>query len=414
MLALLISLLIVAPGAQGAPRPLMQLGEHEQVALAGDRVLFTSTHANKLEVRALPLAGGSPQTLFTVTAPPGRRTPNHVLLTASAQRAVLFVAYGLSRDAKWEQTQIFAGTPTGGWSAVAPMGDKDHLPLASTASLEDDQIIAVEQARRDQVNDYDVVTYDPARKVLDIPEGARLAGDLVAYSEGFTSDLGVHMQRLIVLNRRTGARVTSDDMVGDPPVEVGLRPDGLVVLRRGVTIYMVAPGGEHRKVADNATFPIFSGDRLVFARQDGLRVREPNGRIRAFGIPTRDPDPPLADAGNVLWRANGCVLVAAITDPPAGEPGPGPCARSEFAVVAGDYKSGRLRVRCIAGPASGCEGTVQLRANRRAASASKKVRIAPGKSQVVRLRVTRAAKRLEAGELDVQVTQPGGQRRIIA
>ena len=58
-LAILIGLLLAAP-AHAAPRPLLELGEDEQVALAGDRVLFTHMRASSLEVRALPLAMTQP------------------------------------------------------------------------------------------------------------------------------------------------------------------------------------------------------------------------------------------------------------------------------------------------------------------------------------------------------------------
>ena len=68
----------------------------------------------------------------------------------------------------------------------------------------------------------------------------------------------------------------------------------------------------------------------------------------------------------------------------------------------------------VAGPATGCRGTVQLRANQRVASTAKAVRIPPGESRIVTVRLTRAAKRLEGGEFDVGMTWPGGQRRIIS
>lgn len=413
ILGLLISLLVLAPAAQAAPRPLMTLGEHEDVALAGDRVLFTHTRGNTVEVRALPLAGGAPLTVFSVTlaAPAGFKTPDDIRLTASWQRAVLFVAYDNSISFYWDQTQVFAGTPTGDWAPVTPMRDLDHLPLAGDAYAEDGRIIAVEKFKDDGVNDYQVVSYDPARQVLDgVEEGDRLAGDLVASTVGATLRGGVHARRVIVTNRRTG-QVLTDEKLIDHVQDLALRPDGTVFFTHLGRIRELTPGATSpHDLARDARYPTVSGDRLVFARPDGLRVREANGQTRAFGIPTANPGPPQADAANVLWRANGCVLVAAITDPPASEPGPGPCARAELSLVRGNRKTGRVRLRCVAAPAEGCRGAVQLRADDRAASRAQTIRLTAGESRTLRLKLTRRI------GLDAQVfiTPPGGKRTLLA
>ena len=79
-------------------------------------------------------------------------------------------------------------------------------------------------------------------------------------------------------------------------------------------------------------------------------------------MPTRQFESLDADEHRVLWRANGCVLVAPVTDGASAEPGPGPCARSEVAVPGANAKPGRkivLRVRCVAAPKR-CAGTVKV------------------------------------------------------
>src|SRR5690242_7881407 len=106
ILACLIASLLTSSAAHAAPRPLMELAFNEDVALAGDRVLFTQTRAGTVEVRALPLAGGPAQTVFAATLSVGA-APDFVRLTASAQRAVLWVAYDTSRGGAWDLTQIF-------------------------------------------------------------------------------------------------------------------------------------------------------------------------------------------------------------------------------------------------------------------------------------------------------------------
>ena len=79
-------------------------------------------------------------------------------------------------------------------------------------------------------------------------------------------------------------------------------------------------------------------------------------------MPTRQFESLDADEHRVLWRANGCVLVAPVTDGASIEPGPGPCRRSEVAVSDADAKPGRkvvVRVRCVAAPKR-CAGTVKV------------------------------------------------------
>ena len=94
---------------------------------------------------------------------------------------------------------------------------------------------------------------------------------------------------------------------------------------------------------------------------------EPGGRIRAFGVPTRNLEDVVTDATRVLWQANGCLLVAPVTEPAATAPGAGPCARAELELPGRPNPKLRrtlhVRLRCVAAPGR-CRGTLQLRASR--------------------------------------------------
>ena len=74
-----------------------------------------------------------------------------------------------------------------------------------------------------------------------------------------------------------------------------------------------------------------AGERVLFFRKDGIGVFERNGARRRFGVRTERLERFVTDGTNVLWSANGCLLLAPITDPATRAPGPGPCARSEAA-----------------------------------------------------------------------------------
>jgi hypothetical protein len=93
----------------------------------------------------------------------------------------------------------------------------------------------------------------------------------------------------------------------------------------------------------------------------------------------------------VLWSTNGCLLIAEVGDAPTGEPGPGPCARSELAVD--DEQQPRLARRmsvtltCVAAPEDGCRGTLRLRSQERLVSAPQKVRLPAGRTRTLTIRL---------------------------
>jgi hypothetical protein len=109
----------------------------------------------------------------------------------------------------------------------------------------------------------------------------------------------------------------------------------------------------------------FAGSSLVYrGPRWNLRVLGPSGRSRPFGAPSRDITHLSTDGTSVLWWANGCLLLADVSEPPANAIGKGPCPRSEIELDPDhtDYDLKRMlpvAVDCIAAPRA-CTGTARL------------------------------------------------------
>ena len=145
-----------------------------------------------------------------------------------------------------------------------------------------------------------VTVRDPDPHAVPFPAGrdavgAVFAGDLVAYA---TDD------RFVVRDWRTGAQRTVAKLP-DLAASIDLRDDGraLVATDDG-ELFDVPPGGVPRRIARSARNPRFAGEHIVFVRgpapdgTGGLRVIDPSGRVRAFGVPTTRSatSPPTARA----------------------------------------------------------------------------------------------------------------------
>jgi hypothetical protein len=151
---------------------------------------------------------------------------------------------------------------------------------------------------------------------------------------------------------------------------------------------------------------------LVFDPGGRLRVIDPAGRIRRFGIPTRSLGDFTTEGSSVLWEANGCLLVDDVSAPPAATPDPGPCLRSELALDPADGLAFHLRhrlpvgLRCVAAPRA-CRGTLRLTAEgppSAGAPISRRMRFAipAGQTRVLRVPLTcrgyRSVLRVLAGD----------------
>ncbi|MDA0172444.1 hypothetical protein OJ998_25290 [Solirubrobacter taibaiensis] len=375
VLVLLIALLFAAP-AHAAPRALAAVGEDEGFVLSGDRVVFTQTNGRKIRVLSMPLAGGAAQTIFTYTAPPGRLAYGEQLV-ATPTRVAMLLAHS-DRNRQSTTTQVLAGTATGGWSVVVPprASGKD-LPFANVVQLAGDDVVTYERLSWEQ-DEFELALYDPLRRVLPLPVGTLFHGDLAIRSERGPLDEAPR-ERVLVTNWRTGEPVTAaefDDIIKSYEVAT----DGRALVTVGDTLLEIAPGGAVTRLTEAVDSPMRAGERVLFFRTDGIGVFERNGAKRRFGVRTEQLERFVTDGNNVLWSANGCLLLAPITDPAARAPGPGPCARSEAALTLSvKGRTARVKVRCVAAPAGGCRGTIELRiAGQRAGQAP--VRLAVGKT----------------------------------
>ena len=209
----------------------------------------------------------------------------------------------------------------------------------------------------------DMITVrDPQQAEIAFPPTARAAlavfnGDLVAYPMTWTErDPHFEDRRLVVAEWRTGTPRYSIDLP-DRITRLALGADGRVLATLGEDIrdallYAVSAAGVPRFVASEAFRPHFAGEHIVFERDGALRVLDPAGRTRRFGVTTRSLTAFTTDATRVLWVANGCLLVADVTETPVKSIGPGPCPRGELEIDSEDLPPAirrdlPVRLRCI-------------------------------------------------------------------
>jgi hypothetical protein len=260
--------LVCAPPAQGAPRPLVKLAEHDGFALAGDHVLYTQTVGRTVRVKSMPVAGGAARTVFTFRA--GRRL-HSVQLRATPQRAAALVYF--HTDGAVDGSQVFSGPPGGGWTAVtapALLWKGASVPL----SLQVDGDLLFTQETRTDADDVTAVVRDPAPRDLPYRTGITVfAGDLVAYSAQAPDQRGWAIgRRVVVANWRTGAQLGMSELP-DPIFNLALRPDGRVAASTiDSEIYAFLPGQAPARVGAGLPTVAFAGEHVVFPRANGLRI----------------------------------------------------------------------------------------------------------------------------------------------
>lgn len=390
--SMLTTLALVSALAMPTPLTTLDPGDAlvggDAYALSGDTAFFSRTRGREVRVYALPLTGGTPRRVFSYRVPPGT-TPTP-FLSASPQRVALSVEVETSGGDL--DGHIFSGPPTGPWTRVDPIAKRQVIP--PTVAVDGDRLVTLEHVDRKDVL---VVRDAVGVHQLAIPgqnSGSRtatVAGDLIAFAEE---------HRIVIRNWRTGAVVATPTFTGFPDW-VALGADGRAAVVTGPeSLFDVLPGGTPRRIRGIGWAPVLAGPRIVFRDDAGLKVQEPDGTVRPFGVPTRRLESFTADERHVLWNANGCLLVAPVESPLATSPGPGPCARAELELPEQPSQrlasSLRVTVRCVSGPGA-CEGTLRLTAgNRPVVSRAQRFRIPVGEQRPVRVRLTRTGKRLLA------------------
>ena len=254
-----------------------------------------------------------------------------------------------------------------------------------------------------------VTVRDPDPRDRPLPGGPRCGRRrLRRRSRGLRDGRPIRRARLA---HRGAARPSPSCPTSRPSID--LRDDGraLVATDDG-ELFDVPPGGVARRIARSAGKPRFAGEHIVFVRGPGPTASAPcASSIRAAAC-ARSASPPtrlggfITDGTRVLWEANGCLLVAPVTDPIAAAPGPGPCPRSEL--TAGRRPEPEpgphhpVTLRCVAAPRD-CRGTLPAQSRGRCSIAPRRFSIPAGRARrfartAQRARISRAARR--RGERD--------------
>jgi hypothetical protein len=365
-----IGLFAVAAPAHAEPRALTRISGLSEMAPAGEQILFTRMHGATLSVFTIPVTGGARRPVFSFDVPKGLRFES-AGLAASAQRAALTITLVRSSRDAVRTVLAFAGPVGGGWSGMPPFTDPHatQLPnLIERVQVDGERVVTTET--RDGFDDLRVVVRDPDPHEVafasdDEASLATFAGDLVAYRAAAPGELveGRDVGNLLVVRDwRTGAIVSSADLQSDVG-PIALRSDGRVAAATGDGLYELRPGTPPRLLVRRAGPVAYAGDALVYSASDGLRVIEPSGSVRRFGAPTASLGSFATDGSRVFWEANGCLLVDDVSAPPAAAPGPGPCPRSELALVQSVSphfaRTFPVVLRCVSAPRA-CRGVLRL------------------------------------------------------
>ncbi len=350
LLVLAVTLAVACP-AHAAPKPIAYAGFSEHLALAGDHVLFALDGG----ISSAPISGGAVE-----VALPASKGHEVMGLAASATRSAALVISGRTEP----RAQVFAGPPFAPLTPPALSGGADPYPLG--VDVDGDHVatteFSVSGGTTITVRDPQPHTY--ALEAGNQPSPLALAGDLVAYPINVPDrDPRFPNRRLQIRDWRTG-EVRSFADLPDAIAWVDLRPDGrALAVTAHDGLYDIPAGGTPRLVAFNVEVARFAGERIVFVGGTGLRVLDPGGRIRRFGVPTRRLTGFATDDTRVLFDAAGCLLVADVTDAPAASVGAGPCPRSELAVRGPGSTRGRtlsVPLQCVVAAAT-CEADIRLK-----------------------------------------------------
>lgn len=356
--------LAFAPQAAAAPQSLARVPEDTSFALAGDAALLSRTPGRTVRVDRLPLIAGAPRS--TVFRQESAGLGASAIVSASDQLAAIAVLSAERRTFRLIGEE-FAGPPLGPWTALGAPRKLGRTRFGPVFHDVDGNRLFTAELSLGTPNVRWVVREPGAQpRTLRTPRNAimsAVAGDLLAYATATA---------VIVENWRTGAQVGRYPAPDDVRW-LDLRADGALVTADGDgTIVERLPGAAPRRLTRRGVGPAFAGDRIVFIGRPSragvvsLYVAEPDGRVRPFGVPSADLTEFVSDGQRVLWRGNGCLLAAPITDPAADAPDVGACPRGEV-YVPDEYsrrvmrdRRVRFRMQCIAAAPPGCRGTLTL------------------------------------------------------
>jgi hypothetical protein len=372
-LAVIAFALAAAPAGASGPVPLLASQRAQDVAVAGgDVVVVRAGTGGSVRVDALPNQGGPARPLLSLPAR-GRGWEAFPTVSASPQRVALSVLY--LRGSGEVGFRLYSGPETG------PLALVQHGGLLSPSAPLDAQVdgdrMLVFEAGRTKARLRLIAPGVPSRVVPwpgEIGGQIAFAGDHVAFFGTAKHRTDPNLNHLFIVDVATGARLASTRLNASSGFD--LARDGRVVADGDSSIFTLAPGVPRRRLpgTDQMREPQFAG-AAVAGVQDSVRgttqpvVLDPGSLTpRAIGVGTGFLAVMDADEHGVAWIANNCVLYAPLDATAPDEPPAGPCPRVETDVegASSTLHGRRLRLRafCIAGPASGCSGTAEVRLQR--------------------------------------------------
>lgn len=372
--AAVLALLALGPGG----------GEDRPYGVAADRAVVATVQGREVRVGSQPFEPGAARTpIGTITVPRGQSAVNATVHASDQRVAVALDTEDGERNLGY--TGVFAGALTGPLEPLVPLAAVAKT-RRFTAAAGVDGIRVFTSTFQDDFRSVAYLVHEPGvpDRVPRVPRRAFavFAGELAAYPA---------RGALVVRNWMTGALVRRVEPF-DPDRGFDLRADGALAFVRDRVLYTAAPGGpvvrRARAGANDYGGLAWAGDRVVLNRTKRLEGVEPDGTKRRLGPRSASIDGLVAGGDRVMWTANDCVLAARVTDGPADAPGPGPCARTEMNDAYFPVRRGgvvRFRLRCIAGPAGVCRGTLGLRRDGRAGSPERRFRLRAGTATVVPL-----------------------------
>lgn len=334
--------LVLPANAAAVPRG---LGPAEVVALSGDAAIFgDGAPSDRVIVTRAPLDGGRAATLLDV--PRDRAT--YMRVAASRTR----VAVQFEHES---EDQVYAGPPAGPLRRV-DVGDANDVAVVGDTVIVDGDFAT------------EAIGPDGSRTPIAVEPGTGIyAGDFVASAEddGGVPSFG-HGRHLKLRNWRTGEPLASFD-VGRETQALALRADGTIAFATVRGLYRLDRGGRPTRIGAPGVEDLAWAGKTLVIRRGGkvqrLFARSRGRGERAIGLRGTVVDDVVADAEHVLWRHNGCVVVARVGASAAGRYTGSHCPLGDAVLVppfpARPARLLRIHVRCLVARGGVCRGSLR-------------------------------------------------------
>jgi hypothetical protein len=428
------------------------MGYFEGLALAGNDALLARvgkgepSQRDRVIVTRVPL-GGSGEKPTTLPWPDGPTGGLRVLSMDASPRVLGLTVTTADDEEGGPVSGLFGGPTTGPIGELEPVRAASARTRVARSVQADGELLFVDG--RSETGRGGVTVRGPGgpARPVELPADAlwaTFAGDLVAYAEPPTRPPretrdadpdAVLPRRVVVAEWRTGVQRSAFSVARGIAGLAISQSGGVAIAEYRGGLLERRPGQPLRRISRSqpapwpGETPVYAGERLIFARSrrafgpERLVIAEPDGRTRAFGVPSLKIGALAADERRVLWGAgafaHGCVVVADIDAPatPAIAAG-GPCTRTAITFEVNGAVQGQrsalrpggrvgLTLACVAAPPPGCRGVLRLlTADKQPASAPLRFTVAAGGSRRLVARLTADAR--------VRVLGPGEQPLAIA